>query len=76
VLVLAAAAAAAPAVAADHPPSTLTGKQVTATRDGQYKIQNDVWGASAAASVVTDRGKNFTVSRPFRSNPTDGVPSG
>ena len=56
--------------------TTLTGRQVAATRDGLYKIQVNEWDSRGTAAVITNLGEDFVVSRPFPANATDGAPSG
>jgi hypothetical protein len=71
-LALAGAAVAAtvttvPVTASADATTTLTGNQVAATSDGEYKIQNNAWGDSSAGSVTTDLGEDFTVASSYKS---------
>lgn len=75
--VVAATVAAAPVMASADALTTLTGNQVVATRDGYYKIQANAWGNTAAGSVSTDLGEDFTVaSRYVSPDMASGEPGG
>jgi hypothetical protein len=56
--------------------TTLTGNQILASRGGSYTIQNNEWNSTAAESITTDRGDDFTVARSSISNAPNSAPGG
>ena len=62
--------------AAAGTPATLTGDQVAATHDGEYKIQNNAWGGARVGSVTTDLGTDFAVASPSIGDLASGEPGG